>query len=240
MKSWMEIFVSSLALFGFVSLSSCGYMPENAFEKLQAVDEEIIEVAGICEVQENSEPCPIKTIPKYFRQLIALDKKLSYGERPNTINNFTILQHIKNGYFFENIIGYKYIKGSGMAGSAPLAAKPSDINPAATVYEVFTHKFDAKTKQALDLGEPNEVIILRSTCYFQKYYRGNEQVVVIIQEEDVDELNGFNCSAKGHLYYFGIDPQKDEVHSFYEIVNGFNKEVKFDMPRISEHLKKLE
>lgn len=253
--------VSSLAFICCIGLISCTSQDESKPKKRQPVEGDTIEVTGICEKEENYEPCPITNIPKYLRQSVALDQDHKYrkgsGKTPATINSFVTLDHIDNGFLIDEYIGYKYIKGRGNPGYVSLATKQSEIHPDATIYEVFTKDFDTKLLQDLNLGKPVEVVKLNLTCYFHKYYRDNERVVVIIQAEQghytefpkderraqLDEIRkmGLNCSVYGHLYYFGINPnQIQEDHGFYKFGNSISTEVIFNKQKIIENLKKRE
>lgn len=255
--------VSSLAFISCIGLISCTSQDEIKREKRQFVEGDTIEVTGICEKEENYEPCPITNtnIPKYLRQSVALDQDYKYrkgsGKTPATINSFVILDHIDNGFLIDEYIGYKYIKGRGNPGYVSLATKQSEIHPNATIYEVFTNDFDTKLQQDLNLGKPVEVAKLNLSCYFHKYYRDNERVVVIIQAEQahytdfpederrsqLDEIRkmGLNCSVYGHLYYFGINPnQIQEDHGFYKFGNSISTEVIFNKQKIIKNLKEQE
>jgi len=253
--------VSLLALISSIGLISCTPQDEDKPEKRQSVEGDTIETTGICEKEGIYKPCPITDIPKYLRQSIALDQGHKYrkgsGITPATINSFAILKHIDSGFLIDGYIGYKYIKGRGNPGYVSLATTQSEIHPDATIYEVFTNNFNSKLQKDLNLGKPVEVARLNRSCYFHKYYRDNEQVVVVIQAEQarstelpeaerrarLDEIRkiGLNCSAYGHLYYFGINPnqiQKDD--GFYKFGNSISKEVIFNKQKIIENLKERE
>jgi len=253
--------VSSLAFICCIGLISCTSQDQSKPQKRKSVEGDTIEVTGICETEENYEPCPITNIPKYLRQSVALDQDHKYrkgsGKTPATINSFVILFHIDNGFLIDEFIGYKYIKGRGNLGNVSLATKQSEIHPDATIYEIFTNDFDSKLQQDLNLGKPVEVAKLNPSCYFHKYYRDNERVVLIIQAEQahwteftkderrahLDEIRkmGLNCSAYGHLYYFGINPKHiQEDDGFYKFGNSTSTQVIFNKQKIIENLKERE
>ena len=250
--------LSLLALISSVGLFSCASQDESKPEKRQSVEGDTIEVTGICENEGIYKPCPITNIPKYLRQSIALDQGHKYkkgsGKTPETINSFVMLYHIDNGFLIDGYIGFKYIKGRGNPGYVSLAITQSEIHPDATIYEVFTNDFNSKLQQDLNLGKPVEVAKLNPSCYFHKYDKENERIVVIIHAEQahwteftkeerrakLHEIKkmGLNCSAYGHLYYFGINPnQVQEDDDFYKFGNDISTEIVFNKQKIIENLK---
>lgn len=234
--------VSSLAIICYIGLISCTSQDESKPEKRQSVEGDTIEVTGICETEENYAPCPITNVPKYLRQSVALDQGHKYrkgsGKTPATINSFVILDHIDNGFLIDEYIGYKYIKGRGNPGYVSLATTQSEIHPDATIYEVFTNDFNSKLQQNLNLGKPVEVLKQNKSCYFQKYRRSNELVVVIIQDAEPNKDNALKCSADGHLYYFGISPKEiSDNDDFYNFGTRISKEVIFNKQKIIQNLK---
>ncbi len=258
MKVWPRKIAKTLAAMPCLVLISCGLHDEGEIEKPKVNELDTIEVTGICETDGGYEPCPIKNIPRYLRQLIALDQEHIYrrgsGHFPATINSFVILDHIENGYLIENYIGYKYIKSRGNPGQASFAWNSSEIDPNATVYEIFTDDFDRQNEKLLGLRRPVEIIKQDSSCSFRKYSRENERVVVIVQDTQPDyklipnterraqidtiEKASLNCSAHGHLYYFGIDKkQLQKGNSFYDLGNRISTEVIFNKEKIVKSLK---
>jgi len=140
--------------------------------------------------------------------------------------------------YLRQYIGYKYIKGRGNPGYVSLATTQSEIHPDATIYEVFTNDFNSKLQQNLNLGKPVEVLKQNKSCYFQKYRRSNELVVVIIQDAEPNKDNALKCSADGHLYYFGISPKEiSDNDDFYNFGTRISKEVIFNKQKIIQNLK---
>lgn len=249
--------ISVTALIISILLSSCGQQNdlETSNEKFNNLD--TIEVTGICEISGNYEPCPITNIPKYMRQLVALDQESKYpkgsGGIPSTLSPFSILRQIESGYIIENYIGFKFIKGSGMPGYVGLATNQSDIHPEVTVYEVFAGNLDQSIRNALNVERPVDVVKYSATCQFEKYYRDEEPVVVIIQQEQpefsrvprsdrnnmLDEIGEMNleCSAKGHLYYFGLNSvHLEHSEELYKISDKHSGDVVFDKEKIRQFI----
>jgi len=109
----------------------------------------------------------------------------------------------------------------------------------------------------LGLRRPVEVIKHDSTCSFRKYLRRNERIVIVVQNAQPDyklipkaerqaqidaiKAASLNCSALGHLYYFGIDKEQlQEGNSFYNHGNRISTEVVFNKEKIVKTLKERE
>lgn len=249
------------ALIISILFSSCDQQNDLETRNQKSKKVDTIEVTGICEISGNYEPCPITNIPKYMRQLVALDQESKYpkgsGGIPSTLNPFSILRQIESGYIIENYIGFKYIKGSGMPGYVGLATDPSDIHPEVTVYEVFAGNLDQRIRKALNIEKPVDVVKYSATCQFEKYNRDEETVVVIIQQEQpefsripqsernnkLDEIGEMNleCSANGHLYYFGLNSvHLEHSEELYKVPYKDSGEVVFDKKKIRQILGNLD
>jgi len=214
-----------LAFITVIFLSSCnnGAKSTNTASKINtypAVTSGIIEVNGLCEKQSKLEPCPVNSMPKYYRQVIDVVSELR-NRNLDTLSPFDLIQHYSNGFLIEENIGYKYVEGSGMPGNAKPVSKLEHFNQDATVYEVIYEDKVDNIEDTFGLNPPEKIIKRSDMCSFslhEKNKPNQERVVVIQISNNLAKRETYECSIVGHLFYFGLqETENTKFSDYYEI-----------------------